>query len=87
LQIKTKIASCRTANSKPVKQEVNGTVILTPLVFPGSTPATGTERERERGKKGLAKIEAVMMIMMMMGATITSKFQDQPLRAPRHSIE
>jgi hypothetical protein len=34
LQIKTKIVSCHTANSKPVKQEVNGTVILTPLVFP-----------------------------------------------------
>jgi hypothetical protein len=85
LQIKTKIASCRTANSKPVKQEVNGTMILPPLVFPGSTPATGTERERE--KKGLAKSEAVMMIMMMMGATITSQFQDQPLRVPRHSEE
>jgi len=35
LQIKTKIAACHTANSKPVKQEVNGTVILPPLVFPG----------------------------------------------------
>ncbi len=35
LQIKTKIVSCHTANSKPVKQEVNGTVILPPLVFPG----------------------------------------------------
>ncbi len=32
---KTKIVSCHTANSKPVKQEVNGTVILPPLVFPG----------------------------------------------------
>ncbi len=28
MQIKTKIVSCRTADSKPVKQEVNGTVIL-----------------------------------------------------------
>ncbi len=28
--------SCHTADSKPVKQEVNGTVILTPLVFLGS---------------------------------------------------
>jgi hypothetical protein len=28
LQIKTKIVSCHTADSKPVKQEVNGTVIL-----------------------------------------------------------
>jgi hypothetical protein len=33
LQIKTKIVSCFTANSKPIKQEVNGTVILPPLVF------------------------------------------------------
>ncbi len=35
-QIKTKIVSCDTADTKPVKQEVNGTVILPPLVFPGS---------------------------------------------------
>jgi len=34
LKIKTKIASCCTADSKPVKQEVNGTVMLPPLVFP-----------------------------------------------------
>jgi hypothetical protein len=33
-QIKTKIDSCHTADSKPVKQEVNSTVILPPLVFP-----------------------------------------------------
>jgi len=31
---KKKIVSCHTANSKPVKQEVNGRVILLPLVFP-----------------------------------------------------
>jgi hypothetical protein len=37
LQIKTKTVSCHTADSKPVKQEVNGTVILPPLVFLGST--------------------------------------------------
>jgi len=35
LQIKTKIVSSHTADSKPVKQEVNSTVILPPLVFPG----------------------------------------------------
>ncbi len=35
LQIKTKIVSCHTADSKPVKQEVNGTLILPNLVFPG----------------------------------------------------
>jgi hypothetical protein len=34
LQVKTKIVSCHTADSKPVKQDINGTVILTPLVFP-----------------------------------------------------
>ncbi len=34
-QIKTKFVSCQTAYSKPVIQEVNGTVILPPLVFPG----------------------------------------------------
>jgi hypothetical protein len=37
LQIKTEIVSCHTPDSKPVKQEVNGTVILPPLVFPGLT--------------------------------------------------
>jgi hypothetical protein len=33
LQIKTKIVSSHTADSKPVKPEVNGTVILPTLVF------------------------------------------------------
>jgi hypothetical protein len=33
LQINTKIVSCHTTDSKPVKQEVNSTVIP-PLVFP-----------------------------------------------------
>ncbi len=35
MQIKTKIASCHTADSKLVKQEVISTVILPLLVFPG----------------------------------------------------
>jgi len=34
LQIKTKNVVCHTADSKPVKQEVNGTVILPLSVFP-----------------------------------------------------
>ncbi len=38
LQIKTIIVGCHTANSKPVKQTVNSTVILPPLVFPGENP-------------------------------------------------
>ncbi len=33
-QIKTKFVCSHTADSKPVKQEVNGTVILPLLVFP-----------------------------------------------------
>jgi len=32
--MKTKIVSCHTVDSKQVKQEVNSTVILPPLVFP-----------------------------------------------------
>jgi hypothetical protein len=40
LQIKTKIVRCHTADSKPVKQEVNGTVILLPLAFPAITIMT-----------------------------------------------
>jgi hypothetical protein len=39
LQIKTKIVNCHTADSKPVNQEVNGTVILPPLVFLGDRQA------------------------------------------------
>jgi hypothetical protein len=35
LQIKTKIVSSHTADPKPVKQEINSTLILPPLVFPG----------------------------------------------------
>jgi len=34
LQRKTILANCHTADSKPVKGEVNGTVIHPPLVFP-----------------------------------------------------
>jgi hypothetical protein len=38
LQINTKIVSCHRADSKPVKQEVNGTVILPP---PSEFPVSG----------------------------------------------
>jgi hypothetical protein len=37
LKIKTKIFNCHAADSKPVKQEVNSTVILPPLVFPAQS--------------------------------------------------
>jgi len=54
LQIKTKIVSCHTADPKPVKQEVSGTVILPPLEFPGSSPANADGTGRENGEKKLA---------------------------------
>ena len=37
LQIKTQMVNYHTADSKPVKQEANGTVIHPPLVFPGDS--------------------------------------------------
>jgi len=49
LQIKTKIVSDHTADSKPVKQEVNGTVILPPLVL--SIPWTGNATLRMLKKR------------------------------------
>jgi hypothetical protein len=41
LPIKTKIVSCHTADTKPIKQEINGTVILPPLVFPAHSFESG----------------------------------------------
>ncbi len=38
MQIKTKIVSCHTADSNPVKQEVDGTVILPPFSIPWLRP-------------------------------------------------
>ncbi len=48
LQIKTKIVSCHTAYPKPVKQEVNGTVILPPLVFPCLHPSLKSDVKATR---------------------------------------
>jgi hypothetical protein len=47
LQIKTKIVSCHTADYKTVKQEVNGTVTLPPLVFPGERELTCRVRVKQ----------------------------------------
>jgi hypothetical protein len=60
LQIKTKIVSCHTADSKPVKQEVKGTVILPPLVFPGSSISRSVSQS------------AFMIIKLMIGCAINS---------------
>ncbi len=45
---KTKNVSRHTADSKPVKQEVNGTVILPPLVFPAAATCPPCVRESDR---------------------------------------
>ncbi len=48
LQIKTIIVNCHTADSKPVKQEVNSTVILPSLVFPARQSIVITARNQTR---------------------------------------
>jgi len=50
LQIKTKIVSCHTADSNPVKQEVNGTGMLHHLVFPGQAIIDATGNTNRKGK-------------------------------------
>jgi hypothetical protein len=50
LQIKSKIVICHTADSKPVKEEVNGTVILPPLVFHVYTFEMIIFRKRHRSR-------------------------------------
>jgi hypothetical protein len=63
LKIKTKIVSCHTADSKPVKQEVNGTVILFPLVFPGLSYNDGETSEVNVGIGGLdGAVERVLLV-------------------------
>ncbi len=52
LQIKTKIVNCHTADSKPVKQEDNGTIILPLLVFPGVVIKMLSKGVKLRGNRG-----------------------------------
>ncbi len=52
LQIKTKTVSCHTADSKPVKQEVNGKVILPPLVFLSTTHSSSLEVQGFESSRG-----------------------------------
>ncbi len=55
-----KIVTCHTADSKPVKQEVNSTMILPPLVFLTgyAHPLRQSERERERELQARASMHA-----------------------------
>jgi hypothetical protein len=52
LQIITKNASYHEADSKPIKQEVNGTVILPPLVFPGGSNKSGLMTKSSKKREG-----------------------------------
>ncbi len=54
LQVKTKIVSSHTADSKPVKQEVGGTVILPPLVFPGC------------GMRSIFQVQIMKMVILLL---------------------
>jgi len=55
LQIKTKIVSCHTAVSKPVKQEVNGTLIPPPSVFSGFTLKDSTNLQKPESDEPVAQ--------------------------------
>jgi hypothetical protein len=70
LQIKTKIVSSHTADSKLVKQEVNSTVILPPLVFPALTYFKKIRRH-PRVDKNIR--EKVMMGELILLAIISAK--------------
>ncbi len=61
MQIKTKIVRSHTADSKPIKQEVNSTAILPPLLFPAiALPAylfVLREVDEHRDEIGLEVVE------------------------------
>jgi hypothetical protein len=70
LQIKTKIVSCHTADSKPVKQEVNGTVIC-PLKYSLVRPIeyatiylSFEEVAVHAGKKVLVKVDNNILLIV-----------------------
>ncbi len=70
LQIKTKIVIHHTAISKPVKQEVNGTVMLPPLVYPAQegystlNPMMGVQIPPYTGRGKMAKKYMAKIVVM-----------------------
>jgi hypothetical protein len=83
LQIKTKIVSCHTADFKPVKQEVNGTVTLRPLVFPALSNATPYLRNT---------VQAVFTILSVKpfysrNLQLQIFLWDRPLNSDRHKFD
>jgi hypothetical protein len=79
LQIKTKIVSSHTADSKPIKQEVNSTAILPPLVFPALTLILTMDRLK------LILVQVLKLLMcactcMLCTPLLTTKRQDLQLK-------
>ncbi len=67
MQIKTKIISSHTTDSRPVEQEVNGTKKLPPLVFPGKAfivLARGVRRGWGDRAKGFSQAEVMTSIKL-----------------------
>ncbi len=62
MRIKTKMVSSHTADSKPVKQEVNGTVIIPPLVFLGKTARGHFHSLKVIGRTGFFSLLDIMKI-------------------------
>ncbi len=92
MRIKTKIVSYHTADSKPVKQEVNGTVILPPLVFP-ALAITIKNATLYLTTLGKAAVDAITMSVVMpsvaaLSSRVPSKntLRENPLRekSPGH---
>ncbi len=71
LQIKTKIFSCRTADSKPVKQEVNSTVIFLPLVFLGLFLLNPCRQGQELILEGSRRTK----LSTLVGSSLTDKYK------------
>ncbi len=62
LQIKTKNVSCHTADSQPVKQEVNGTVILPPLVFPDVVVDWNSRQKKRDKSKAITPVQTLLTL-------------------------
>jgi hypothetical protein len=85
LQVKTKIVSSHTADSKPVKQGVNGTVILPHLVFPVSSYCLGSLGQIRGNQLPFSAIgwqhESQIYLQLLISEKIAKVFEtQQPLK-------
>jgi hypothetical protein len=68
--MKTKIVSCHTANSKPDKQEVNGTEIPPPLVLPGDTKEPLVEGEGSAATPSITTFSLMILGIKCLNVTL-----------------